>query len=168
MTSELSMQPNAKELSAQDCGASVLSWYDFRHTVSDEEMDSQNHVHNLRYLQWALWAAGRHAAQCGWKSDVLQREKGVGWVVREHHVQYRRAAFGGDEIVVRTWLEEISRVACKRRFVIYREADMVILARGWTRYAYVDLVNRKSIRMPDDLYALIPVASSVPPPGQQS
>ena len=81
--------------------ATENAFFDFLHTVLEDEIDAQMHVHNLRYLQWTLWAAGKHTKAIGWDAGAaLQR--GVGWVVREHRIQYRLAAVAGDQLVVRT------------------------------------------------------------------
>ena len=77
-------------------------FFDLHHQVTEGEIDAQQHVHNLRYLQWSLWAAGKHTEAIGWDSKGALAE-GVGWVVREHAIQYRAAAFSADKVVVRTW-----------------------------------------------------------------
>lgn len=40
--------------------------YQYSHCVTPDEVDQQQHVHNLRYLQWTLWAAHAHSAAAGW------------------------------------------------------------------------------------------------------
>ena len=66
-------------------------FFDYPHTVDPDEIDAQEHVHNLRYLQWTLWAAGDHSAAMGWDSRGAL-ERGLGWVVRAHDITYRAAA----------------------------------------------------------------------------
>ncbi len=129
--------------------------FDFAYTVEAAEIDSQEHVHNLRYLQWTLWAAHHHTAAGGWDSQTALEQHGIGWVVRSHDITYRAAAFAGDEIIVRTWVSEMTQVASRRRFIVCRPADQKVLCRGATRWAFVDLNVRKAIPIPESLRAAI-------------
>ncbi len=136
-------------------------FFDFQHRVADDEIDAQQHVHNLRYLQWTLWAARDHAASWGWDAaGNLQRN--IGWVVRSHEITYRAAALAGDELIIRTWISELGRVASRRRFAICRPADKMVLARGETRWALVDLSVRQAITIPDSVSATIKVLEKAP------
>ncbi|TWT82300.1 Long-chain acyl-CoA thioesterase FadM [Planctomycetes bacterium CA13] len=128
----------------------MLSFFDLSHTVDPNEIDSQQHVHNLRYLQWTLWAAGKHSAAIGWDAKEAAAE-GLGWVVRQHEITYRAAAFANDELIVRTWVSQIQRYASTRKTLICRPADNAVLAKVQTRWVYVDLRNHKVIEIPDDV-----------------
>lgn len=54
------------------------AFFDLHHTVADDEIDAQQHVHNLRYLQWTLWAARDHSAAEGWDAAAALKD-GLGW-----------------------------------------------------------------------------------------
>jgi len=142
-------------------------FFDFRHTVGDDEIDSQQHVHNLRYLQWTLWAAGDHVRAVGWDTKAALR-RGVGWVVREHSVQYRAAAVAGDQIVVRTWVQDMQRFASRRKYLICRPADQNVLARVETRWVFVDLKNHRALAIPEDARRGLVVLNAPPPPPWES
>ncbi len=107
-------------------------------------------MHNLRYLQWTLWAAGAHIAACGWDAAEALRQD-TGWVVRSHDVTYRAAAMAGDEITVRTWVSEIAKFASRRKYLVCRPADKTVLARVETRWVYVDLSVRKVVAIPNSV-----------------
>lgn len=140
----------------------VTAYFDLHYTVADAEIDAQQHVHNLRYLQWTLWAARDHSAAWGWDA-AAKLELGIGWVVRSHDITYRAAALAGDEIIVRTWVSELGRVASRRRFLICRPADRTLLARGETRWALVDLNVRRAIEIDPRIMEMIPVLDKAPP-----
>lgn len=125
--------------------------FDFAHTVGEDEIDAQQHVHNLRYLQWTLWAAHHHSSACGWDSRQALEQRGIGWVVRSHDITYRAAAFGGDQIVVRTWVSDVTHAASRRQYMVCRPADRTVLCRVETRWAFVDLNVRKAIPIPPEL-----------------
>jgi len=139
----------------------MLAYYDLAHLVADDEIDSQLHVHNLRYLQWTLWAAGKHSAALGWDSKEAAAN-GLGWVVRKHEITYRMAAFAGDELVIRTWISDIDRYASIRKTVICRPSDQAVLARVDTRWVYVNLNVHKVVEIPDSVRNVM-VQSKTPP-----
>ncbi|QDS94928.1 Acyl-ACP thioesterase [Roseimaritima multifibrata] len=143
----------------------VSAVFDFEYVVQADEIDAQDHVHNLRYLQWSLWAAHRHTAAGGWDSRAQLDENGIGWVVRSHEITYRAAAFAEDQLIVRTWVSEVSHVSCERKFLICRPADRTILCRGATRWAFVNLRIRKAVAIPQSLLdAAQPLTKSPGPP----
>ena len=135
--------------------------FDLQHTVLADEIDAQEHVHNLRYLQWTLWAAGKHSEACGWKRKEAL-EQGFGWVVRSHEIKYRAPARAGDEIVVRTWVSEIARFASRRKCVVCRPRDEAVLCRVETRWVYVDLNEHVVVAIPDELESQMTVVPSAP------
>lgn len=140
----------------------MTAFFDLHHTVTDDEIDAQQHVHNLRYLQWSLWAARDHSAAWGWDAGE-QLKLGLGWVVRSHDITYRAAALADDQVVVRTWISEVSRFALRRGFQISRPADRTVLARGDTRWVLVDLNIRRAIEIPEAVSQPIRVLASAPP-----
>ena len=161
----------------------MLPFFDFHHTVAEEEIDAQRHVHNLRYLQWTLWAAGAHWRTAEAHSPKTEQPIGashtsgnqqgagkklsadrseLGWVVRHHDVTYRAAALAGDQIVVRTWVADVQRFASRRRYVVCRPADRTVLTRVETRWVYVDLSRHKVVAIPEHFREMIPVLDEAP------
>ncbi|MGB7342987.1 MAG: acyl-CoA thioesterase [Pirellulaceae bacterium] len=137
-------------------------YFDLFHTVAADEIDAQQHVHNLRYLQWTLWAAGKHSAACGWDGEAALA-RGLGWVVRKHDATYRAAAVAGDEIAIRTWVAETAKYAARRKYVVCRPADKTVLARVETRWVYVDLNEHKVVAIPSELQSQMIVTDRIPP-----
>lgn len=142
-------------------------FFDLQHTVLAEEIDAQDHVHNLRYLQWTLWAAGQHSELCGWDRKSALKA-GFGWVVRNHDIKYRAPARGGDAIVVRTWINQIQRFASTRKYVVCRPADQTVLCRVETRWVYVDLDAHTVVAIPDEVRQQMPLCDTIPPLPWQS
>jgi acyl-CoA thioester hydrolase len=136
--------------------------HQYTHRVTPDEIDQQQHVHNLRYLQWTLWAAHAHSAAGGWDSEAALT-RGIGWVVRSHEITYRAAAMAGDEVIVQTWISEVTPVAVRRRYVICRPVDRQILAKIETRWVLVDLRVHKALKLPDEEAAKIAVVPTPPP-----
>ena len=140
----------------------MSEYFDFTHTVQSDEIDAQGHVHNLRYLQWTLWAAGAHTRSRGWDSELALRE-GFGWVVRSHDATYRAAALAGDYITVRTWVADIEKFASRRKYLVCRTDDRTVLARIETRWVFVDLKVRKVVPIPETATAMLTTCEHTPP-----
>lgn len=138
-------------------------FFDYSHIVAPDEIDAQGHVHNLRYLQWTLWAAGAHTRAGGWNSKQALEQK-LGWVVRNHDITYRAAAMEGDAVTIRTWVSEIAKFASSRKYLICRSADETILAKVDTRWVYVDLSKPKVIAIPEELKTQLSICDPAPKP----
>jgi acyl-CoA thioester hydrolase len=139
----------------------MTQFFDFSHTVTDDEIDAQGHVHNLRYLQWTLAAASAHTKACGWDAAEAL-EAGFGWVVRSHEATYRAAALAADQVTVRTWVGDAEKFASRRKYVICRPRDRTVLARVETRWVYVDLSVRKVVPIPEDVRARLVICEESP------
>ena len=137
-------------------------YFDLEHHVEDEEIDAQQHVHNLRYLQWTLWAAGEHTRAGGWDAKAAL-DQGLGWVVRSHDITYRAAAVAGDQLIIRTWISDLSRFASNRKYAICRPRDRTVLARVTTRWVFIDLRQHKVLAIPPPLLEQLAVCETPPP-----
>ena len=140
----------------------MRDFFDFQHVVAEDEIDAQGHVHNLRYLQWTLWAAGEHSKASGWDSRAALKQQ-LGWVVRSHDVTYRAAALLGDQITIRTWVADLAKFASRREYAVCRASDRTVLARVVTRWVYVDLSKRKVVAIPETIKDQLWVCDPSPP-----
>jgi acyl-CoA thioester hydrolase len=151
-----------KQCPIEQGNRSLTNYFDFRHSVVDDEIDAQGHVHNLHYLHWTLGAATAHVRQLGWDSKAALA-KGFGWVVRNHDIKYSAAALAGDDLIIRTWISDVSQIASMRKYAICRPKDRKVLARVETRWVFVDLSVRKVIKIPPEAVAGLPVCDPPPP-----
>jgi acyl-CoA thioester hydrolase len=126
----------------------------YHHRVRPDEIDEQGHVNNLHFLAWVQAAAIDHSNAVGWPWSRYEAIGGA-WVVRAHQIEYLRPAFAGDDVVVRTWVCEMSKVQSRRRYAILREGDL--LARGETRWVFTSRRTRTLDRVPPELRAAFPV-----------
>lgn len=140
----------------------MSEYFDQPHVVGDDEIDAQQHVHNLRYLQWSLWAAGGHTRQLG-LDTAAELDRGYGFVVREHSAVYRAAALAGERLVIRTWLSQIDRHSSWRKSFICRLSDRRILTKIDTRWVYADLRHHTVAEIPKHLADAVTVLDSPPP-----
>ena len=110
--------------------------YEHHHTVTAKEIDQLGHANNIAYVRWMQWAATAHSDAQGWTLKDYQA-LGAGWVVRSHKIEYRRPAFEGDRIVVRTWVAAMDKVTSLRKYEIRRTSDDELLAIAETDWVFV-------------------------------
>jgi len=107
------------------------------------DIDEQNHVNNTVYLRWVQEVATAH-----WKSLAsAEAQKAIGWIVLRHEIDYKSAASLGDEIVLRTWVGEASRLKFERFTEVRRKIDNVLLAQARTLWVPVDSRTGKPMRV---------------------
>ena len=109
----------------------------YTHTfiVSAESIDENGHVNNVAYVQWMQEIAVEHYASIG---GIEAQGSEATWVVREHRIEYLLPAFAGEEIEIRTWVENIRRVRSLRKYEFMRRSDGKTLVRGETDWVFVD------------------------------
>ena len=101
----------------------------------------------LRYLEHL---ATRASAARGF--DHLWYEcAGTAWVVREMDLLLGRLPGIDDELMMATWLSEFRRVQAHREYAVWRAADQRLVARARARWAFVDRVNGRPLRLPEEL-----------------
>jgi len=128
------------------------------------DIDGLGHVSNLVYLRWVLEAALAHSTAKG-LDEAAYKARGQGWVVRRHEIDYLRAAFAGDVLVVETRVASIAAASSTRRTRILREGE--VLARAATNWAYVDFRSGRPMRIPDEVKRLFEVEADEPDQGRE-
>ena len=119
-------------------------------TVSPAEIDELGHANNQVYLAWLNAAALAHTAAQGWPQDAyLQR--GAGWLVRRHEIEYLAPARAGEALTVRTWVATMERATSLRRYEIVRRKDGAHVAVASTLWAFVDYQTGRLQRIPAEI-----------------
>jgi acyl-CoA thioester hydrolase len=127
----------------------MVARFEYRHTVSAEDIDELGHAGNYHYIRWMQHAAVAHSTANGWPPSRYN-ELGAGWVVRSHQITYLKPAFAGDELVIRTWVENMRPATSLRRYEICtREGDL--LAAAATDWAFVSYEKRRAVRIPAEV-----------------
>ena len=111
--------------------------------VRSGDIDEQNHVNNTVYLRWVQDVAIAH-----WRSLAsAEAQAGIGWVVLRHEIDYKAPASLGDEIVLRTWVGQASRLKFERFTEIYRKTGNQILCKARTLWVPIDVRTGKPTRV---------------------
>jgi acyl-CoA thioester hydrolase len=120
-----------------------------RLSVQPGDIDGQNHVNNIVYLRWVQDVATAH-----WESLAsAEAQTAIGWVVVRHEIDYKLPANLGDEILLRTWVGEASRLKFERFTEIRRKENNQLLAQARTLWVPIDSKTGKPTRVSADVRA---------------
>ena len=118
-------------------------------TIPANAIDENGHVNNVAYVQWMQDIAVEHYESIGGTNPM--QLMGATWVVREHRIEYLLPAFSGEEIEIRTWVENIRRVRSLRKYEFVRRADGKILVKGETDWVFVDVKTGAPRAIPEEV-----------------
>jgi len=76
---------------------------------------------------------------------------GATWVVREHRIEYLLPAFSGEEIEIKTWVENVRRVRSLRKYEFVRKSDGKVLVKGETDWVFVDAKTGMPRAIPEEV-----------------
>jgi len=118
-------------------------------TIPTAAIDENGHVNNVAYVQWMQDIAIEHYEAIGGLNPM--REAGAMWVIREHRIEYLLPAFAGEEIEIKTWVENVRRVRSLRKYEFIRKSDGRVLVRGETDWVFVDAKTGTLRAIPEEV-----------------
>jgi len=117
--------------------------------VLPDDIDELGHVNNTVYLRWVQEAATAH-----WQALASAEDQtAIMWVVMRHEIDYKSPAHAGDEILLRTWVGQASRLTFERHTEICRAADRQLLSQARTLWCPVNSMTQRPTRVPPDVRA---------------
>lgn len=121
-----------------------------RFPVDAADIDELGHVNNIVYLRYAQDIATTH-----WRARAsAEMVDAFVWVVLRHEADYRAPLLLGDEVEVRTWVDDAPRGAAWARFVeIYKTGAAKPAAQIKSNWAMLDATTRRLRRVLPDLAA---------------
>ena len=130
----------------------VTAIFDLALKVQAEHIDGLGHVNNVVYVQWMQEVATAHIEKLGLGLKEYVELKHA-MVAVEHQVQYRKAAFEGDEIMYSF-----------RQYAFYRPQDQTLLFTGNTQWACIEMATGRPKRMsPTFTQAYQPLSDQINP-----
>ena len=120
--------------------------YSCSFTIPESSIDENGHVNNVAYVQWMQDIAVEHYASIG---GIEAQGTDATWVVREHKIEYLLPAYAGEEIEVKTWVENIRRVRSLRKYEFIRKSDRKVLVKGETDWVFVDVKTGRPVAIPE-------------------
>ena len=116
--------------------------------IPSDAIDENGHVNNVAYVQWMQEIAVEHYEAIG---GMAAQGKNATWVVREHKIEYFLPAFAGQEIEIKTWVENVRRVRSLRKYEFVRKSDGKVLVKGETDWVFVDAKSGMPRAIPEEV-----------------
>jgi acyl-CoA thioester hydrolase len=118
--------------------------------VQPADIDGRNHVNNTVYLRWVQEVATAH-----WEARApVSACETISWVVIRHEIDYKIPACLRDEIVLRTWVGQATRITFERFTEMRRASDRELLSQARTIWVPVNTATGKPTRVPPEVRAL--------------
>ena len=115
--------------------------------VSEDDLDDQQHVNNVRYVQWIQDVAQEH-----WETRASEEQKaGLAWVVVRHEIDYKREALLNDEILLETRIIDTTHVTSLREVIIKNNNSGKLLAQAKTTWCLLDQKTKKPQHISNEL-----------------
>ncbi|WP_196886713.1 acyl-CoA thioesterase [Aureivirga sp. CE67] len=120
--------------------------------VGVEDLDDLNHVNNVRYVKWMQDVAIAHwdylVAINNFKSEYI-------WVVMNHSIDYKRAAFLGDEISLETHIEGFDKFTCYRIIEIKNAKTGKLITKSKSKWCLIDPETHRPMMIPSEIKNII-------------
>lgn len=121
-----------------------------RQRVQWRDLDSVGHVNNAAYGDYVEDAARQATSACGWPASRMA-EAGFDLATRQWRIEYRQQARPDDELVICTWLSELTQQGGQRHTTVARASDGELLAQAWAAWGCVETKTRSAISVPQAL-----------------
>ena len=116
--------------------------------VKEEHLDWNNHVNNIVYLQWTVDISREH-----WLSKVSEEIAFENfWVVRSHHIEYKKQTFLGDNLTIKTFVKSVKGPLSERTVQIWRAETLI--AEVNSHWCFIDSSTQKLKRVPQEIATL--------------
>ncbi len=118
--------------------------------VTQDVIDENEHVNNVAYVQWMQEVAILHSNAVGCTRELYHRVGG-GWVIRSHSIEYKAAAFEGDEIELYSWVSNMKKISSLRKYKFVHKESQKVLAVAETNWVYYNLKTNRPCAIHDEV-----------------
>ena len=127
-------------------------------TVRSTHIDVMGHVNNAKYVEFLEWGRCDEVGKKGlnlW--DMVK--SGLGFAVVNLNIHYRKEAFAGDILVVKTSFREVrnNKIGIIDQVITKKNSNDIVCEAEVT-FLIFDIARHKSIAMPKELLELLPKA----------
>jgi acyl-CoA thioester hydrolase len=121
-----------------------------RFPVAAGDIDELGHVNNIVYLRYAQDIATAH-----WRARAAAEDvRAFVWVVARHEVDYRAPLELGDQVEVRTWVDDAPRGATWARFIeVAKQGQDKPAAQVKSTWVLLDADTRRPRRVTQEMAA---------------
>ncbi len=129
-------------------------------TVRSTHIDVMGHANNAKYVEFLEWGRVDEVEKKG--VDLWSMVKrGLGFAVVNLNIHYRKEAFAGDILVVKTIFREVrnNKIGIIDQIITKKESEEVVCEAEVT-FLIFDISKHKSITMPEEIRRLLPKKDS--------
>ena len=107
------------------------------YTVKEENIDRNNHLNNIVYIQWMQDIAISHDQHLGCDENYYNSKKCY-WVAKKHSIDYKKPAYLNDTITVKTKITNMKHCSSTRVYEFYNQQNTLI-AKAETLWVFIDV-----------------------------
>ena len=117
-------------------------------TVTEDHLDFNDHVNNLVFLQWAMASSREH-----WLAKIsTEIDEKYFWMVRTHHVEYKKQAFLADQLKVQTYVAGYRGPFSDRIVKVLRAEELLVEVKS--NWCLIERDTQKLKRVPSEIQEL--------------
>jgi acyl-CoA thioester hydrolase len=133
----------------------------FTYPVRFTDCDVLGHANHSTYARYMQEAAFEASAAVGY--DAARYEAlGHVWYVHETTIEYLRSLKYGDQVEIRTWVEDFRRVRSRRIYQMRRVGTGELVARAASDWVYVNRASGQPAIVPQEMIEAYAEAESMP------
>ena len=121
--------------------------------VRPDDIDLFRHVHSSKYLDYVLAARFDQMERCYGMSMQTFLDRGLGWVVKVSHLEYKRALGIAEKFHVTTWIEDVRGSDVEVRFDITKADTNKTACTGWCVFTLISLTTTRPEPIPEEVMA---------------
>lgn len=115
--------------------------------ITAHDLDDLNHVNNVRYVQWVNDIAKQNWEQIA--TPTIKSE--YFWVMLSNHIDYKQAAYLGDNLLIKTYVTKSEGVTSIRIVDIYNKKTDALLATSKTNWCLISKKTQKPARITPEI-----------------
>jgi acyl-CoA thioester hydrolase len=115
--------------------------------VTAADLDAMQHVNNVRYLQWVQDISEAHWTKAA-KPEWLALYK---WVAINHFIEYKKPAFLGEQIQIKTHVDQHTGVKSNRLVRAFNANTGELLMQSSSWWCMIDATTLKPARIPQEV-----------------
>lgn len=116
-------------------------------TVVKNDLDEQQHVNNVQYVQWIQDIAKNH-----WEKRAGEEVKEkYFWVVVRHEIDYKHQAFLNDELLLQTFVGEQTHVTSVRYVNILNKETEDTIVKAKSTWCLMDAETKKPVKISEEM-----------------
>lgn len=114
-----------------------------------EEIETNGYATTKSIMTFMEDIAGMHGAQAGHGLLDIKKNKAA-WVLLDWQIQILNRPKYSDNIKVNTWAKMHDKLVAYRDFEVFSD-DNELVAKGTSRWLYMDLIKRRPIKLTDEM-----------------